>query len=44
MGRLSTTECTYPPTYLGDGHVVHFVGTVRSTCLWDQGALPIGST
>ena len=29
---------------MGDGHVVHNCGVVKSTCLWALGALPIGST
>ena len=27
-----------------DGHVVHSCGAVKSKCLWDLEALPIGST
>ena len=28
---------------MGDGHVVHSWGTVRSKCLWVLEAMPIGS-
>ena len=30
--------------HMGDGHVVHSCGDCEVECLWDQGALHIGST